>query len=48
MSKGTEVNNKSDSNEKTIFDPPKEVIEAANIKEYDELYKRSIEDREGF
>ncbi len=31
-----------------IFEPPPQIVEAANVKEYDELYKRSIEDREGF
>ena len=31
-----------------VFYPPKAIIRKANIKEYDQLYKRSIEDREGF
>ena len=34
--------------ESDIFHPSPEVIQNANIKEYDLLYKRSIEDREGF
>jgi acetyl-CoA synthetase len=31
-----------------VFQPPSEVVEAANVKEYDQLYERSIEDRPGF
>jgi len=31
-----------------IFHPSPETVQAANVPEYDELYKRSIEDREGF
>ena len=31
-----------------VFYPPKEFSRKANIKEYDQMYKRSIEDREGF
>ncbi len=37
--------------EKRVFDPPKEFVEKAHIKsmkEYEELYRRSIEDPEGF
>jgi len=37
--------------EKRVFDPPKEFVEKAYIKsmeEYEKLYKRSIEDPEGF
>ena len=34
--------------ESEVFDPSQQVIETANVKEYDQLYKRSIEDREGF
>ncbi len=39
---------KTTAMESEIFHPPPEVVEAANVKEYDQLYKRSIEDREGF
>ncbi len=35
------------TNQEMIY-PSQEIIDQANIKEYDELYKRSIEDREGF
>ncbi len=31
-----------------VFYPSQEVIDQANVKDYDTLYKRSIEDREGF
>ncbi len=31
-----------------FYHPSKEIIEVANIKEYDKLYERSIKDREGF
>lgn len=31
-----------------VYYPSEEVIKQANVKEYDSLYKRSIEDREGF
>ncbi|RMF60486.1 MAG: acetate--CoA ligase [Calditrichaeota bacterium] len=31
-----------------VYHPSKEIIEAAHIKDYDSLYKRSIEDRAGF
>ncbi len=31
-----------------VYQPPHSVVENANVKEYEELYKRSIEDREGF
>ena len=41
-------NNKSAGVEPDIFYPPPEVVDAANVKEYDELYQRSITDREGF
>jgi acetyl-CoA synthetase len=39
---------KSVNLESKVFKPKKEVIEKAHIKEYESLYKRSIEDREGF
>ena len=35
-------------NDSELFYPPQSIVENANVKEYDELYKRSIEDREGF
>ena len=31
-----------------VFYPPKNIVRRANVKDYDQLYKRSIEDREGF
>ncbi len=37
--------------EKRVFEPPEEFVEKAHIKsmkEYEELYRRSIEDPEGF
>ncbi len=42
--------NKNDQakSEPLFFDPPAEILEAAIIKEYDNLYKRSIADPEGF
>ncbi len=39
---------KAISLESEIFHPSKEIVENAQIKEYETLYKRSIEDREGF
>jgi acetyl-CoA synthetase len=39
---------KTSAMEVEVFQPPPEVVKAANVKEYDQLYKRSIEDREGF
>jgi len=41
-------NPKPQASNSELFHPSKEVIEAATIKEYDKLYKRSIQDREGF
>ncbi len=41
-------NPKPQASNSEFYHPSKEVIEAANIKEYDKLYKRSIQDREGF
>lgn len=32
----------------SVYEPAPEIVKEANIKEYDKLYKRSIEDREGF
>jgi acetyl-CoA synthetase len=46
MAKNT--NPKPQASNSEFYHPSKEVIEAANIKEYDKLYKRSIQDREGF
>ena len=31
-----------------LFNPSDEVVNQANIRDYDALYKKSIEDREGF
>ena len=39
----TKKNNSTD-----IYYPIDSIVENANVKEYDEMYKRSIEDREGF
>ncbi len=36
------------NHQQEIYYPSPEVVERAHIKEYDDLYKRSIEDREGF
>ena len=36
------------NNKSEIFHPPKSIVENANVQEYDDLYKKSIEDREGF
>lgn len=38
----------SESNNGGIVHPSKKVIEQAHIKDYESLYKKSIEDREGF
>ena len=41
----------SEENKKTeseIYNPPQSIVENANVQEYENLYKRSIEDREGF
>ncbi len=42
------ISEKNKNDEKTIYHPIDSIVENANVKEYDELYKRSIEDREGF
>src|SRR5512147_907370 len=34
--------------EKDFYYPSPDIIEAAHIRDYDQLYQRSIEDREGF
>src|SRR3970282_2819867 len=31
-----------------VFHPPQNVVEQANVQEYEELYKRSLEDPEGY
>ena len=33
---------------KAIYNPPEHIIKNATVQEYDKLYRRSIEDREGF
>ena len=33
---------------KNMYYPPKEILKKANVKDYDSLYKKSIEDREGY
>ena len=45
MSKG---HSNSSPIEVDFYYPPKEITRKANVKDYDSLYKRSIEDREGF
>ncbi len=40
--------NNKQSNEADIYYPSQQVIDKANVKEYDALYKKSIEDRESF
>jgi acetyl-CoA synthetase len=40
--------NNSQKNEVEIFHPPKEIVNSANVKEYEELYKHSTEKREEF
>jgi acetyl-CoA synthetase len=44
----TDVNNTKTDVEQEIYYPPPEIVENANVKEYDELYHRSITDRAGF
>jgi acetyl-CoA synthetase len=46
MAKKAKSNSQPTNSE--FYHPSKEIVEAANIKEYDKLYKRSIKDREGF
>ncbi len=31
-----------------LYHPPKSIVRKANVKDYDSMYKRSVEDREGF
>ncbi len=45
---GKNKKNKSAQGSAEIYYPSPEVVERAHIKDYDSLYKRSIEDREGF
>ncbi len=42
------ANSNSQPTNSEFYYPSKEIIEAANIKEYEKLYERSIKDREGF
>jgi len=42
---GNPSNNKNNGN---FYLPGKDVVKNANVREYDSLYKKSIEDREGF
>ena len=44
------VSKKEDINQNNpeIFNPSKEITKNANVKEYDKLYKYSIENREKF
>jgi acetyl-CoA synthetase len=42
---GNSSNNKNNGN---FYLPGKDVVKNANVREYDSLYKKSIEDREGF
>ncbi|MFQ5604302.1 MAG: acetate--CoA ligase [bacterium] len=42
------ANNKSKANNAEVFKPSEQVKKSAYIKDYDALYQRSIEDREGF
>ncbi|HES58846.1 MAG TPA: acetate--CoA ligase, partial [Caldithrix sp.] len=39
---------KTPAMEGEVFYPPKNITRRANVKDYDQLYKQSIEDREGF
>jgi len=50
ISGGFSMSGKSSSknNNNNFYLPSKDVIKNANIREYDALYKKSIEDREGF
>lgn len=36
------------SDEMKFYNPSKEIVRKANVKDYDTLYKESVEDREGF
>ena len=42
------ISETKNNNETAIYHPTESIVENANVKEYDELYKRSIKDREGF
>jgi len=44
----TDARNAQSNTEQEIYHPPPEIVENANVKEYDELYQRSITDRTGF
>ncbi|KAA3612484.1 MAG: acetate--CoA ligase [Calditrichaeota bacterium] len=41
-------NEKNRTTDADLYYPSQQVIDKATVKEYDELYKKSIEDREGF
>ncbi|NOZ62104.1 MAG: acetate--CoA ligase [Calditrichaeota bacterium] len=43
-----EKNEKTVVMESEIYNPHEEIVKNANVKEYEKLYQRSIEDREGF
>ncbi|MDX1700156.1 MAG: acetate--CoA ligase, partial [Melioribacteraceae bacterium] len=43
-----ENDEKKKNNSSALYPPSDSIVKNANVKEYDKLYKRSIEDREGF
>jgi acetyl-CoA synthetase len=43
-----ETNKSSNKNNGDFYFPGKEIVKNANVKEYDSIYKKSIEDRESF
>ncbi|MBP3193628.1 acetate--CoA ligase [Natronogracilivirga saccharolytica] len=47
MAKSTQKKTNSSSNGELVY-PPKEIVKQANVKDYDAVYKRSVEDPEGF
>ncbi|NOZ45523.1 MAG: acetate--CoA ligase [Chlorobi bacterium] len=42
------TNKPKNGNGSEIFEPAAEIVKNANVQEYEKLYKKSIEDREGF
>ena len=42
------TNRPSNKNNGDFYFPGKEIVKKANVKEYESLYKKSIEDRESF
>jgi len=42
------INETKKNDETSLYHPIDSIVENANVKEYDEMYKRSIEDRESF